>query len=83
MGAACRFDCLGFHTTITLHRRLIGLSVRLRDRRQTRTPYRDRPVRHLSFWLRDFHLHCRLRGGEPGVGSIYAGLYGQRHLDGV
>jgi hypothetical protein len=57
--------------------------VLIRDRRRTRTPYRNRPVRHLSFWLRDFHLHRRLRGSEPSVGSIHAGLYRQRHLDGV
>ena len=66
-----------------LQRRLVGLSACIRDRGRARAPYRDGAVRHLSFWLCDFYLHRRLRGGELGVGSIHAGLHRQGHLCGV
>ena len=66
-----------------LQRRLVGLSACIRDRGRARAPYRDGAVRHLSFRLCDFHLHRRLRGGEPGVGGIHAGLHRQGHLCGV
>jgi hypothetical protein len=59
--AGGRVNCRGFHAAITLQRLLVGLSACLRDRRRACAPYRDSPARHISLWVRDFHLHRRLR----------------------
>ena len=81
--AGGRVYCRGFHTAITLQRRFVGLPACLADRRRAGAPYRDSPARQISLRVRDFHLHCRLRGGGPIVGSFHAGLHRQGHLHGV
>ena len=82
-GPQARFDRRGFYAAIALQRRLSGLSACLRDRRRSGAPYRDSPVCHISFRLRDFHLHRCLRGREPGVGVRSCRTTPAGHFDGV
>ena len=68
------------HAAAALQRRVAGLSVRLGHRRRPGAVDRDRAVRDLSHRLRHRDLPGVMRGDQPGLDGIDAGLHQQGRL---
>jgi MFS family permease len=82
-GPAGSVDRRGVYTSTAVQRFLARLSTGVDNRRRAGAAHRDSAVRRLWNGLCDRDLHRRLRGGQPGVGSLHARLHRQRYFDGV